>query len=277
MWRCLLLAALGVAGTAAAQAEPGLRDLMHSRNFAMGGAYRSLGVGAEAVSGNPAAVGLFKRYQVELSGAWDVPNAYAFGSVAVVDSTNELAAGLAYHLVTLGREEQRRTAHVNTLALDLPLTENIHIGASGRYLIETGAVERNGITMDAGLLVRITPSLAVGFSGHNLIDIPNSDLARYYAGSLAWLGGLFSAALDVRADFGIAESVQLAYSAGLEYILGQFPVRAGFSLDTITQTQHLSAGLGLLVEGGGIDVGYRHELGGLEGRLLSVTFKVMVQ
>jgi hypothetical protein len=279
MFRGLILAALAAAGTAAAQGEPGLRDLMYSRNFAMGGAYRSLGLGPEAVNGNPAALGLFKRYQVELSGAWDIPAGYAFGSVGVVDSaTSELAAGLSYHLVTLGRDETRRTAHINTLALDLPLSENLHIGVSGRHLLETGAVEANGITMDAGILVRFTEALVVGFSGHNLIDISNPDLTRYYALSVGWLGGLFSAGIDVRADFGIAETVALAYSAGLEYIIaGQVPVRGGYSLDTISHTQHVSLGVGWMNEQGGIDVAYRHEIGGLDGRLISVTFKVLVR
>ena len=52
------------------KASPGLDDLMHARNLAMGGAYRSLGYGAESVGGNPAAIAMFKRYQVEASGTW---------------------------------------------------------------------------------------------------------------------------------------------------------------------------------------------------------------
>ena len=277
-----LLALLFTSAPAFATAiEPGLRGLMYSRDFAMGGAYRAHGLGAEAAAGNPAALSLFPRYQVELSGAWDVVTKYAFASVGIADSASspEVAAGLAYHLVTLGRGETRRVAHFNTVSSAIPVSQNVLIGASGRHLLMTGAREANAITMDLGLLVRATQSIAIGLWGHNLIDTNNPELTRYYALSAAYLGGLLTVAIDVRADFGIADvPVQMAYSGGVEYILGEaFPVRAGYSYDTIVGTQYISFGLGYMTEGGGIDVAYRHELSGDGGRMLSVTFKFQTQ
>lgn len=221
---------------------------------------------------------MYKRYQVELSGAWDVTTKWAFGSVAIADSTQEVSAGIAYHLVSLGRGDNRRIAHFNTVATAYAASESIHLGVSARHLLMTGAREANAITMDAGVLVRITEGLSIGFSGHNLIDTANPELTRYYALAAAWTIGGLTAAFDLRADFGIAEvPVQLAYSGGLEYILGDsFPVRAGYSYDTVMGTQHLSAGLGYMYQGGGIDIAYRHELAGNDGRLFSLTFKMQM-
>jgi hypothetical protein len=258
--------------------EPGLRDLMQARNIAMGGAYRAHGLGAESAFGNPAALSMYKRYQVELSGAWDITTKYAFGSVAIADSTQEVSAGVAYHLVTLGRGEKRRIAHFNTVASAYAISENIHVGVSARHLLMTGAREANAITMDAGLLVRLTEGLSIGFSGHNLIDTANPELTRYYALAAAWVIGGLTAAFDVRADFGIADvPVQMAYGGGLEYILADmFPLRAGYSYDTVMGTQHISCGLGYAYQGGGIDLAYRHELAGNDGRLLMLTFKMQM-
>src|SRR5688572_21472347 len=125
---------------AALPATPGLKDLMHARNYAMGGAYRAHGLGAEAASGNPAAIGMFKRYQLELSGAWDIQSKFAFATVAVADSvTSEVAAGVSYHLVTM--DGGQTLAHLNTASFSFPISQMIHVGAAGRHVLMTGARE----------------------------------------------------------------------------------------------------------------------------------------
>ncbi|HEY1087809.1 MAG TPA: hypothetical protein VGE37_08945, partial [Archangium sp.] len=99
MRRLSTLLSVLVATTAFAQVEegtsPDLRDIASARNIAMGGAYEALGYGAEVINGNPAALSLYKRYQIELNGAWDIPQGYANGSLALADSTNALAMGIS--------------------------------------------------------------------------------------------------------------------------------------------------------------------------------------
>src|SRR5687767_13538351 len=108
MRTALLVLLLLAPAAARAQRDLTLRDLMHARGYAMGGAFRGLGVDAQIVGGNPAAMSAFRRYQVELSGAWDFGNKVAFATATVVDSkTQRIAAGLAYHLVTFGIAELR--------------------------------------------------------------------------------------------------------------------------------------------------------------------------
>lgn len=47
-------------------------------------------------------------------------------------------------------------------------------------------------------------------------------------------------------------------------------------MDTIAGHQYISAGVGWFNKGSGIDFVYRHELGGAEGRLISLTLKLQL-
>lgn len=270
----LVLPLLLLAPSAGAQ-EHVLNNLLHARSFAMGGAYSTLGLGAEAVVGNPAAMSLYRRYLLEASGAWDFQDKDAFATFAVLDSqTSRLAAGLTYDLVSFGRGDERRTAHLSTFAFALPLMEFLHAGASARYLAMSGAESANAVTMDAGLVVRLVEGLHLGASGHNLIDIHHPELPRYYVFSGALVGHIFSIAADVRADFESGPSTQLIYSAGGEIVLGAgIPLRAGYRYEALTGEHSVSGGLGLFAEGGGIDLAYLQSLNG-PGKLIALTFRI---
>lgn len=290
MWHRLLFPLLlSLAPLAHAQdgAEPGtsqqpraedLRDLLSARGHGMGGAWRAFGVGAESGTGNPAALGIFRSYRVEITGAWDWVGQDAFGMVAVADSVSSpLAAGVSYQLVTLGKDLERSTAHVNTLAMALPLADSFLIGVSTRYLLLRGARQANAITGDAGLLFRPSPAFALGVSSHNLIGTGNPELTRYHSAHAAVLVGMLNLAADVRADFETNNRTTLTYSGGLELVLGQsFPVRAGYTWDGFTRSSQVGVGLGLLTQGGGLDLAYRHDFGGEDGRLVALTFKLQV-
>jgi len=274
MHRFLLASLALVPGVCWAQSAPGIADLMHARNFAMGGAYRALGPGGESLGGNPAAMLLQKVYVMELTGAWDSENKFGFASASIVDSqTTQVAAGLSYHFVSLGRGEDRRSAHLTSLGVAIPLSDNLYAGATVRYLLIADTA--NAITMDAGLLLRLSDALRVSASGHNLIDIRHPEMSRYFAVGLAYSAGALTATADVRVDFSSKPSTQAAYSGGLEYVVaGAFPLRAGYSYDNIAGTQFVSGGVGILGgAGGGLDFGYRHEIGGNDGRLFAMTLR----
>ncbi|MGQ0506141.1 MAG: hypothetical protein ACT4TC_12580, partial [Myxococcaceae bacterium] len=148
-----------------AQQEPGLRDVQHARTMSMGGAFRALGLGADASVGNPASMPLLKRYQMDLSGAYDVQTKFGYGAAAVLDSvTSQIAAGVHYAFVSLGHDDDHRFAHVTTLASGAALSEVVHIGLSGKHILENGSRTANAVTMDAGLLFRFG-SLSVSVTG----------------------------------------------------------------------------------------------------------------
>ena len=54
------------------------------------------------------------------------------------------------------------------------------------------------------------------------------------------------------------------------------PLRIGYQYDDIMHHQYISAGVGWFNQGSGIDFAYRHEIGGTEGRLISLTLKLQL-
>ncbi|WP_163868232.1 hypothetical protein [Myxococcus eversor] len=276
----VLLFAVCVSTAALAQPEEDLRDVMSARAYGMGGAYRALGLGTEAVLGNPAAMALYPAYRVEGTGAWDHRLKEGVLGVSLIDgATSRLAMGVDYHWVSLGRGGARTTAHLSSLGVGFPLTPGILLGAAARYLRMSGSDRyANSVTVDTGLLFRLSESLVAGISGHNLINTDNVELTRYYSGHIGINSGMLTLAGDVRADFETNDKTTLTYSGGLEYILGmQVPLRAGYQYDGFTRTSRLSTGLGFMTEtGGGLDLAYRYELGGEKGRMLALTIRMQM-
>jgi len=291
MWhRLTLLFVLLLAPLSQAQEDSGpetsrqpraedLREILSARAYGMGGAWRALGVGAESGTGNPATLAAFRTYRVEMTGAWDWVGKDAFGMVALADSaTSPLAAGVSYQLISLGKGVERATGHLNTVGLAIPFGSSLMLGVSSRYLLLRGARQANAITGDAGIIFRPAPIISLGISGHNLIGTGNAELTRYYSAHAGVFAGLLTLAADVRADFETNSRTTLTYSGGLEYLFGQtFPLRAGYTWDGFTRTSQLGVGIGVMTPGGGIDLAYRHDLGGENGRLVALTFKMQVQ
>lgn len=279
MVRPALALALVTATAAAAQAtpvSPDFRDVMSARNHAMGGAFESLGYGGEVILGNPAALSLYKRYQIEGNGAWDPGLGYGYGSLSVADSTNNLAAGISYQFATYGGSD-RRWAHTTTLALAYPLADFLHIGVAARYNVIVGASPTNSVTMNAGLVVKPVDFLSISFSGHNLIPNYNVDLPRYFVASVS---GLFLQQLtpvfDLWMDFN-QPAPRFSYRGGVEWLVAQsFPIRVGYQYDGIVNKQYFGGGIGWFSEGSGIDLSYRHELSQGDGHLVSLTLKLQL-
>lgn len=280
LFRPIALCLVLVSSSAAAQLvarPPNLQDVMAARNYAMAGAYRTLGYGAESITGNPAALSLFKRYTLELSGAYDIKHQWGYGGIAISDSiTNSVAAGVAYQMVTLGNGESRRLAYLTTAASAYPLSENFHLGVAMRHQVITGGDHTNSVTMSAGLIFRPWEQLCFSVSGHNLIGVWSEDVPRFFSfGISSLIGGQFTPTVELRTDFNQNGSARLAFSGGLEWLAADtFPLRIGYSYDQITGTQHVGFGLGYFTEGSGIDLAYRHELNGTEGKMLALTIKI---
>jgi hypothetical protein len=273
---CLIVISTAAAGQTVAK-PPNLQDVMAARNYGMGGAYRALGYGAEAITGNPAALSLFKRYTLEISGAYDFKNVWGYGGISISDSiTNEIAAGVTYQMVSLGNNESRRLAYLTTAASAYPLSESFHVGISTRHQVITGEDNTNSITMSAGIIFRPWEALCLSVSGHNLIGVWSEDVPRYFTfGISSLLGGQFTPTVELRADFNQPQNARIAFSGGLEWLAGDsFPLRVGYSYDQISATQHVGFGVGYFTEGSGIDLSYRHEINGTEGKMLSLTIKI---
>ena len=242
----------------------------------MGGAYESLGYGTEAITGNPAAMSVYKRYVIEATGAWDIPLGFGNAGLGLMDSTTQVAMGVSYQFATFGGAE-RRWAHLTTLAASVAIADIFHIGLSGQNHILTGASNTNSISVNAGLVFHPAAWFSLGVSGHNLISNYNVDLSRYFVASVSsLLFGQLTPVFDLRADFNQA-TARFAFAGGLEWLIAEtVPVRLGYQYDGIAGHQYLSFGLGYFSNGNGVDLAYRHELGGGAGRLLCLTLKLQV-
>lgn len=280
MRRTSFLLVLMWAGAAFAQASPtspDTRDPMSARNHGMGGAFESLGYGAESILGNPAALSLYKRYLLEGNGGWDPGLGYGYGSIAISDSTNALAAGISYQFCTYGGDE-RRWANTTTVAVAYPLAQFLHLGVAMRWNVITGGSNTNSVTMNAGLVVKPADFLSFSFSGHNLISNYNTDLPRYFVFSAsAMLLEQLSPVFDLWMDFN-QPTARFDFRGGLEWLVAQsFPLRIGYQYDGITTKQYIGGGIGYFVEGSGIDLAYRHELGeNATGKLIALTLKLQM-
>jgi hypothetical protein len=250
---------------------------MQGRNLGMGGAFRAVGQGAESTFGNPAALSLSSRYQVEVTGAYDPRTSFGFGSAAVADSTTPLAAGVSYHYVNLGKEETLRTAHVSTLALAFPLFAGLSLGASGKYVLMNGAVSSNAVTLDAGAALKLFEVVALGFSAHNLVETDNPEMPLFYALGFSLKLGPVLSAIDVRSE-SLRLDKPVSVLAGVEAsLIPGVPLRAGYSRDAGDASEHLSFGFSLEEGSNAIDVGYRQGLRGVNSQVLVVTLRFKMQ
>lgn len=275
----LILCVWSTAAAAQAVARPpNLQDIMAARNYGMAGAYRALGYGAETITGNPAGLSVYKRYTLELSGAYDFQNIWGYAGLSIADSvTNEIAAGVTYQMASTGSGDDRRLVYLTTAASAYPLSQSFHIGVSMRHQVISGGPDPgNSVTMAAGLIFRPFDELCFSLSGHNLIGVWNEDVPRYFSFAISSLiGGQLTPTVELRADFNQPQNARLAFSGGIEWLAADtFPLRFGYSYDQITATQHLGFGLGYFDQGSGVDLAYRHELGGTEGKMLALTIKI---
>ncbi|RKH58029.1 hypothetical protein [Corallococcus aberystwythensis] len=257
-----------------------LRNIASARSLGMGSAFRATGLGADAILGNPAAMALYPIYRIEGTGAYDPRNKEGYLGVSLADSSSgRLALGVDYHWLSLGRGGGRTSANLSTLGAALPLGQTLLIGLSGHYLRLNGQSRfANSITLDAGLLMRLSEQLSLGISGHNLIDTENVELTRYFSAHAAYVGPAVVVAFDMRGDFETRDSTVLTYSAGAEYILDQtIPLRVGYTYDGFQEVSRVTVGAGFLSPGGGgLDLAYQHDLGGLNGRMLALTLRLAV-
>ena len=281
---CVAVTASAQAADSAAPVPRVLQDVTQARGFAMGGATTAVGYGTEGINANPAMLSMYRRYQVELGGAWDIPNGYGYGGVSIVDSaTSEVAMGQSYHLITfMGPDKEtgeikRGVAHINQTAISYPIADWLHVGVSARYSLIYNAYQTNSITMGAGVAVRLFEVVILGFSGNNLIPVANELVNRFFTLSTSASFGLFTPSVELQMDF-TAGHPRFAVATGIEWIAGEIvPIRAGFVWDQISNTKYVSGGLGLFLEGSGFDISYRHEIGGYNGRLIALTVKFQSQ
>lgn len=270
-----------VLSAAAASAQPvGFEEALEAREVAMGGAYRALGNTAVGVDGNPAALGLFKAFQVDVGGAYEFGTNTWYVAGYVRDSqTSPLAAGYSFHYLSQQFDTSSGTTNVagfqQVFAFALPVADFASIGVSTHWITES-QLHINAASLDVGAAFKIAKIATIGFAGHNLIDTNHPvELGRYFDLSTGLLFGPVRLAVDIRSNFG-PNQFHPKYSFGTEVSFGSsFIFRAGLEWFTLTQSVWLTTGVGFVVDKGGFDVGYRQSLNGVGG-LMVATLRVVL-
>lgn len=278
MLKRILLLAVALAGTPAFADEPLLpfaADIEGPRALAMGGAQRASGLSNDAIYLNPAAIAAEKRYTLNLQGEHDFGIGYDTFGASVSDSTaGPVAGALAFNRVLIGPEGDRRVGNLFSLALAVPLSDFLVIGASGKFLhiAEFGKVH-NVATPDVGLIVRAS-IVTLGFTAYNLIDVKSRELPRQYGfGANFTLISSLKLEGDLVVDTSTNDKATLSYHAGLQWeVIPLLAVRAGYLEDRILGQRAISGGIGIYIPPGfSIELAYKHELlGSTPGRLAAL-------
>jgi uncharacterized membrane protein YgdD (TMEM256/DUF423 family) len=279
----LLLASLLVAAVASAQ-PVSFDQALEAREVAMGGAYRALGTSAVAIDGNPAALGLFKAFQVDVGGAYDFAEKTWYVAGYVRDSqTSVLSGGYSFHLLSQQMDTSTGTTTVTgiqqVLALALPVADYMTVGVSSHWLIESD-LNINAASLDVGAAFKLGKLATLGFAGHNLLDTHHPlELGRYFDLSGGLQLGPLTLALDTLSNFG-PKQFHPQFLFGAEVALGKiFLLRAGTDFYTRTTTAaqdwFLTAGFGFNIDKGGFDIGYRQSLSG-DGSLFVASLRIVL-
>lgn len=271
-----VLAALACAPARAADSPPvaPLPDLTGARTLGLGSSVATA-AGNEGIFVNPAAIAASRRYSVEMRGLLERRGAVDVGQLlegSVVDAlTSPVAAGVAWGKIFDGVHE----GSIIDFAFAGSVSSGITVGATGKYLNLVGPARVQAVTVDAGLLWRVGEWVSLGAAGYNLVPIgneivaPRSVAAGVAVGSDRFLQ--FTAEWSANLD---TAQTKNRYAAGVEVLLGQFPLRGGYAQDELTDSRWWSAGAGVVQGKVGLDVGYRQSLDDETARMVSAALKL---
>ncbi|MHB1844540.1 MAG: hypothetical protein ACYCWW_06865 [Deltaproteobacteria bacterium] len=275
----LALILCGLSGLAQAQLSPRNEYLPDAvagpRSIAMGDAFRAVGTSNDAIVLNPAALAITQRYEIDgfFGYAFSAPATY--WNASIVDSTSTpVATGVSYTHLASGTTDERFSGSVLRLAFAVPLSEDIFIGLSGKWLNFGLADHADSITGDAALVIKPLEMLTLAAVGYNLIDVQSVLAPREVA--LAGAFGTdtsYNIAADIAANLSTPNLV-FDYHLGGEYLLaGLLALRGGWMYDGLLDSHFLSGGVGLVTPGIGVDFAYRQQLGGWDDRLIMLDVK----
>lgn len=258
-----VVVAVGVVLACPAMAQD---DVNTGPALAMGGASAAHADNNAALTTNPAAIGLKRRYNVDIVGGfWDGRD-YRVGVNAVdaMYTTEGLAMGVAYQYwrtrvplttdelpgwVESGEELSSRRAFNNvTIGAALPVAEGrFSVGVNGTLLFINHAVLGSTVTgdMDVGLAGRPTKDWSLGVAVRNVLPkfFPTDDSIGLTAGTRYAWSDQTSVAVDVDVPFVAPEDgIPLSIGGGAE--IGQDLRQLGIGYRYIGPTNQHWASLG---------------------------------
>jgi opacity protein-like surface antigen len=254
-----------------------------ARTAGLAGATRALGNGTAGLFLNPASIALNRLYHVEaIVQATPEVGRFMLGG-AIVDSIMN-RYGLAGGLAVAGGFNDAGPADWSTFdlrtALAYPITEKFMIGVAPRYASITHAFPDNKpkedpdgdmvqlnlhtFTLDAGVTIRPTDALHVGFVAQNVVSNRRSTYPTLLGGGIGYGSDFVSVEVDGLVDLDSYEGVTMRLMGGGELLLAEhYPIRLGYRFDQGAKLNPRSAGLHVISAG----LGYIGTTFGLEASL----------
>lgn len=227
------------------------------------------------------------------------------GSIVDSKTNGSLAAGFGYSFGFSpgeeGTDDDNVRDHDIRAGLAIPLVPQMlslgaaaHFTARNRGRIATDDGEKDltlrGLTADVGLMATFNGQFALGVVGQNLIAVQNArDLQRGVGVGAGLFLGNFHLEAEYRGQYRHSISQPIAgdpdgaretttpadfghgAAVGAEYVLGQIPLRVGYSHLPFGQ-HRLGAGLGYRSQAFGMDAAYEQNLEFSDDRRVTVSF-----
>src|SRR5882672_1255778 len=243
-----------------------------TRAQGMGGATRAWAVGDSGPLLNPSGMPLIKSYAIEAAYAYATRDSGQFFHASIVDSTSDAnIAGALYYTYRMDRPSGLAGhGHEAGAALAMPLGPYLALGATLKYFRLAGAdqgpaLSKGGLTFDAGITVRPSPSFSLAVVGSNLRDLDAGQAPQTLSYGVAFLpmpelvltlDGLTSFTRD---DF--LGTRGTGVMGGLEWVLAQrVVVRAGGGTDPLLGVGYAAGGVSAVSEFGAVDLAVRGDL-----------------
>lgn len=288
------------------------QDFVGTRARSLGGAYRAIASGNDAIYFNPAGLPQLPRYSPEVHYLTDFSEGQQEINVSVVDSKSPwLSAGIGYAFAGWDlQNEQISRRHTATLALATPLVPGVFsLGTGLKYVNLLDALGQNPLNIlsaDLGFLLTVPGGLQLAAVGYNLVPVLSDSMPLSVGLGFSWnlgpVSALFGsggttagAALNPAGivqplspnagplkDLGVSldyhyptdQTDKGTLSAGVEYLLlSVIPLRAGYEKDWLRESQHVSVGAGGIFATFAFDLAFRQNLDWESERQLSFALK----
>lgn len=246
---------------ASAETAPQLSPprLENAQTLAMGGASQSNGLSNISMLNNAAASVFIPRYSMEAAYFRDPGLGWKTWITSLVDSSNRaVAGGLTY--AQSKTEDSKTTLHQIIGSSGFAVGQTISVGLNVRRIQGKGELspleeDESFWSSDMSIAVRMLPQWITGWAWRSIGKRPKAPLPESaHILSTAWLGGVFTLALDV--EIPASESQSNHYKFGAEYVVNQsVPMRMGWNYRE-DQGNELGLGIGWLEKTGALDLGF---------------------
>jgi hypothetical protein len=262
------------------------------RAAGVAGAERALGSSVSALFLNPANMRRSRVYHLgAFTQLWPEAGRYTYGAAAVDSILNSagLAGGIGgtWNVQDADGIDRRYTDVRGGLAL--PAGDALLVGIGARYfraqqngLGPLGAsVPSSGLhddeivhalTFDAGITVQPSDELALALVGNNLNVPGHGFLPTSLGGGIGYGTKTLAAEADVVADFTTYADTTYRLMVGGEYLLGSFPLRAGYRYDRGQENHSLSLGVGYVDPRFGFELSVRRVIEGPTATAVTIGF-----